>query len=171
MDLALNLETMRLIRPKGAGGGGATAYRYHQIYVTAVGSGNFAAWSEIAIAESPGGADVTPTLSAITSNGHFGGLSTYQPGNLVDDNVTSIFHSVDRTGTGGITTVTIDYGAGNEKILGELKMTSRDDGSHEQTPVDFTGRGSQDNAAYTDVITVTGAAWPGTTAVTNTYTP
>jgi len=153
-----------------AGGAGPTAYRYHIIEVYSVGSGNFCAYSEVEIAETIGGVDVTPSLAAISSNGHFGGLSTYQPGNLVDNNVDSIFHSVDITTVGGISRVTIDFGAGNAKIPKQLKISSRNDGNHNQAPVNFKLRCSHDNVAMVDVITVTGATWGTTTAVTNTYT-
>ena len=157
----------------GGASGNTTDYRYYQLSVSAVGSGQFASYSEIELAETIGGADITPTVSIISANGYFNGASTYQPGNSIDNNVDTIFHSDDRNAAGWPSIVTLDFGAtaANWPAVNQLKISSRNDGNHNQAPKDFKLRASHDNASFVDLITVTGEVnWPGTTAYTNTYT-
>lgn len=149
-----------------------TTYRYWQLYITAVGSGNYAAISELELAQTLGGANAAQIHDQLTSNGHFGGMPGYAPGMIFDGDVNTLFHSVDRTTTGGITTITIDFGPtqANWKAFQEMRVTSRNDGNHNQAPVDYKLRASDDGTTYNDVITVTGQTWGTTTAVTRTNT-
>jgi hypothetical protein len=127
------------------------AHRYWQLYCTANNgdAGGYMAIGEMYLATERSGADVTSPSTTITaSSTGFGAVAA----NAINNTRTDYFHS---SNTGFPHTLTIDFGAGNDQDIGEIRILPRP-GQVSTSPKDFKLRSSDDNATWTDEITVTG---------------
>lgn len=162
MGLGFGLGLTPKTSPAVAGGGNTHAYRYYRLYVTAVATaGNPAGLVEIEIAATAGGADTTAGKT-YSANSEFPGETADK---AYDDNTGTNWGGLDGTMPQWNK---VDYGAssGGWIAANQFKITSRA-GAPDQAPKDFLWQGSDDDSAWTTLITVTGAVF--SSGGTNTY--
>jgi hypothetical protein len=147
----------------GGASGNTHAYRYYRLNISAVQvAGNVPGLVEMEIATTAGGADTTAgrTYSATTE------FPGEEASKAFDDNTGTNWGGFDNSLPQWLK---VDYGAtsGDWIAANQLKITARGGGSVDQAPKDFTFQGSDDNSAWTTLITKTGEAW--TASETKTY--
>lgn len=135
--------------------GNTHAYRYYRLLVNAFTTGSGASVAEIALAETAGGADTTAGQTYTASSFYPSG-GPYTPDKAFDNDTGTAWAS-DFSGSWP-QWIKVDYGAtaGNWKAINELKITARTLGDEAQAPENFILQGSDDNSAWTDLITQTG---------------
>lgn len=131
--------------------GNTHAYRYYRLLVSAPTVGSGTAFVEMELSETAGGADTTSGQTA-TASSSFGGAPA---SSAIDDNNATFWAS--DFGGSWPQWIKIDYGAtaGNWKAINQLKIKARNAGDEAQAPQNFVFQGSDDNAAWTDLITQT----------------
>lgn len=143
------IQVINAYLPVAAGGSG---HRYWQLFMPglnwAISNPGVLAIAEAKAYETVGGSTNALTGSSVTASATFGG----QPAsNVLDGNASTFWAS-----TGGSNvTMTFDLGAGNEKLLPEIDITGRNDGSWAQLPASGTWRYSDDNSTFTDYFSFT----------------
>lgn len=127
-------------------------HRYWRVLISAPVSGNVAAMTEVELRTSSRGSDTTGGITP-TADSEFD--VSLDADNVNDDSNSSAWASANVAGDHW---VKFDYGAGNEKDIVELYIKARNDSSATtQSPKDFKLQYSDDNAAWSDQITVTGS--------------
>lgn len=147
---------------KASGPNNTHAYRYYRVNATNSTAGAIGI-AEIELAATVGGADTS--AGRVYSANTVSVPGTTDADKAFDDNTGTLWAS---TGLPGI--VKADYGAtaGNWVAVNQLKITARNDGAFTQSPSDFTLEGSDNDAAWTVLITRTGLTW--TQGETKTFT-
>lgn len=136
------------------------AHRYWRVYCRMnSGDTNYTGLTEVEMATSAAGADVTSTTFAI-------GSGTYQAGtasDAFDDDFTG--DVVQWTGTGAGKWVGQDFGAANEKDIIEVRIRPNKDAAN-RTFAEFDIQFSDDNVTWTTLWSASYTAWVIGTTVT-----
>lgn len=127
------------------------AHRYWRINVTAVGSGGYVSFEEIAFVASDG---------AILSTGGTASASSTYPGENVSGALDANFSTIWHSGSGSLPEW-YKYDFGTPVDVAAVNLRSRVS-SPTQAPKDFKIQYSDNNADWTDFATITGATWAGT---------
>lgn len=155
------------IDDSGGGGGGGATYRYWRIYVTAVNAGAYLAIQEIELRATPGGPDLTHPLDPAYQSSYFAPDNAVA-GKAIDDIFTNPATGCFVT-DGSAMPQWGSWDLGSPETVAEFAIWPQyhDVNGPDRAPKDFVIQGSDDNATWVDVLTLTGVSgWTAGTAKT-----
>lgn len=125
-------------------------WRYIRIYITAIGSGTYAGFSEIEVRGTPGGPDMTDTGTRIAVSSGLG------PQLIVDNKTDVRWSTSSSAGPWWIRADMGTYAAEQAVFSAELAIWPNPTSTTANSPKDFVVQGSLDGATWTDVKSFAG---------------
>lgn len=125
-------------------------WRYWRIYITAIGSGNYAGFCEIELRASPGGTDMTNTGTVMTAS------SGNAPQLVVDNKIDANWTTYSQAAPWWIRADMGTYVAEQAVFSAELAIWPNPTSTAANSPKDFVVQGSNDGTTWTDVKSFSG---------------